>query len=418
MKSKTLIGLAVVTAVVVVGAVAAVTQRQTASERVVTDAAVLPDLMARINDVAALALEGPEADFALRFDGERWVVPDLADFPADFDKVKKTLIGLAELRTVEEKTADPERYGALGLAAPDAEEGGGTWVRLRDGDDGTVAALMVGNPGRGGADQVYVRRDGEAATWLARGELDLGDTPNAWVDTMIVRLEPDRVRRVVITHADGEVVEMVRETRDAESFDLVNMPEDATLRSPLTLDNVGRSLAFVRFDEVAAASAGPAPGEAESTAVFETFDGAKVTVTQRKHGEDETWARFDAAWDPAAAVPEPAGDGETEEADAGTDAAPGEAEAAAEEAPFDPAEHTAGIVERTADWAFRIPDFKAEQFAMRMDRLVERPSDEDESGEAGDGPQLVPGALPPGFELPPGIELPPGVDPPPVTQLD
>lgn len=413
MKSKTLIGLAVVTAVVVVGAVAAVTQRQTASERVVTDAAVLPDLMARINDVAALALEGPEADFALRFDGERWVVPDLADFPADFDKVKKTLIGLAELRTIEEKTADPERYGALGLAAPDAEEGGGTWVRLHDGDDGTVAALMVGNPGRGGADQVYVRRVGEAETWLARGELDLGDTPNAWVDTMILRLEPDRVRRVVITHADGEVVEMVRETRDSESFDLVNMPEDATLRSPLTLDNVGRSLAFVRFDDVAAASAGPAPDEADSTAVFETFDGTTITVTQQKRGEDETWARFDAAFDPAAAVPEPAGDGEAEDADADTDtdtgAPPEEAEAAEEEAPFDPAEDTAGIVERTADWAFRIPDFKAEQFAMRMDRLVERPSDEDESGEAGDDPQLVPGALPPGIELPPGVELPPGI---------
>ena len=416
MKSKTLIGLAVVTALVVIGAVAAVTQRQTASERVVTDAAVLPDLMARINDVAALALEGPEADFALRFDGERWVVPDLADFPADFDKVKKTLIGLAELRTIEEKTADPERYGALGLAAPDADEGGGTWVRLHDGDDGTVAALMVGNPGRGGADQVYVRRDGEAETWLARGELDLGDTPNAWVDTMIVRLEPDRVRRVVITHADGETVELARETRDAESFDLVNMPEDATLRSPLTLDNVGRSLAFVRFDDVAAASAGPAPGEGESTAVFETFDGAKVTVTQQKRGEDETWARFEATYDPAAAVPEPAGDGEAEEdeaeAEADTGAAPEETEAAEDEAPFDPAEHTAGIVARTADWAFRIPDFKAEQFGMRMDRLVERPSDEDESGEAGDGPQLVPGALPP------GIDLPPGVDPPPVIQLD
>lgn len=412
MKSKTLIGLAVVTAVVVIGAVAAVTQRESASERVVTDAAVLPDLMARINDVAALALEGPEADFALRFDGERWVVPDLADFPADFDKVKKTLIGLAELRTIEKKTADPERYGALGLAPPDAEEGGGTWVRLRDGDDGPVAALMVGNPGRGGADQVYVRRDGEAETWLARGELDLGDTPNSWVDTMIVRLEPDRVRRVVITHADGETVELARETRDAESFDLVNMPEDATLRSPLTLDNLGRSLAFVRFDEVAAASAGPAPGEGDATAVFETFDGAKVTVTLQKRGEDETWARFDAAWDPAAAVPEPAGDGAAEEAEADTEAAPEETEAAEGEAPFDPAEHTAGIVERTADWAFRIPDFKAEQFAMRLDRLVERPSDEDESGETGDARQLVPGALPP------GIELPPGADPPPVIQLD
>ena len=117
-------------------AIAAAVSRHAATERVTSESTALPELMTRINDVAEISFRGAGDDFSLRFDGERWVVPELASFPADFDKVKKALIGLAELRTVEAKTADPERYAALGLAPPDAEEGAGTDVRLLDGSGG------------------------------------------------------------------------------------------------------------------------------------------------------------------------------------------------------------------------------------------------------------------------------------------
>ncbi len=398
MTSKQIIGLAAVTAVVVAGAVAAVMSRQSATERVAVDEPALPGLMARINDVAQISLTGPAADFALRFDGARWVAPALADFPVDYDKVKAALIGLAELRVVEEKTSDPERYAALGLADPDAEEGGGVLVQLSDSGDGEIAALTVGNPGRGGADEVYLRRAGEEATWLARGAPELGGAPKDWVDTMVLRLVGERVRRVTISHADGEVVDLVKALPADESFDLATLPEGASLRSPMTLDNVGRALAFLRFDDVAAAAEGPAPGAGDSIAVFETFDGVTVTVTLEKRGE-ENWARFDAAYDAEAAFAEP-------EAEDAADAEAGEAGAEPEEAeePFDVEADFAELVSRTADWAFRIPDFKAEQLGMRLDRLIDLPSEDGEDGEDGDS-ELVPGALPPGMDTPPVIQL-------------
>ena len=393
MKTRTLIGLAAVTVVVVAGAIAAAVSRHAATERVTSESTALPELMTRINDVAEISFRGAGDDFSVRFDGERWVVPELASFPADFDKVKKALIGLAELRTVEAKTADPERYAALGLAPPDAEEGAGTDVRLLDGSGGGVAALTVGNAARAGANRLYIRRDGEERTWLARGELELGETPKDWVDTMVLRLDGDRVRRVTITHADdGEVLALERPDAGAESFDLLDMPEGATLRSPMTLDNLGRALSFLRFDDVAAASEGPAPGGGDSTAVFETFDGATVTVTLGKRGEEETWARFDASWDAAAVVETEAPEEETEEA------AEEDAEAAEEEGPDVEAE-IAELVSRTSEWAFLIPGFKAEQLGMRMARLIELPEAEGDDEEA-EGTELVPGnAMPPVIHL-------------------
>ena len=402
MKSKTLIGLAAVTALAVAGAIAAAVSRHAATERVTVESPALPGLMERINDIGEIALQVPGDEFSVRFDGERWVAPALASFPADFDKVKKALIGLAELRTVEAKTADPERYAALGLAAPDADEGAGTQLRLLDASGGAIAALTVGDPARAGADRLYIRRDGEERTWLAEGELDLGETPKDWVDTMVIRLDGERVRRVTITHADdGEVLELERPEAGDESFDLVDMPEGATLRSPMTLDNLGRALAFLRFDDVAAASEGPPPGGGDSTAVFETFDGVTVTVALEKRGE-ENWARLDAVWDPEAAVsPEPAPQPEEADAEEATDDGDAEdaGETAEKESPDIEAE-IAQLLSRTQDWVFRIPDFKAEQLGMRMARLIELPDAGDEGDGAEGGSELVPGsAMPPVIQL-------------------
>ena len=399
MQTKTVLILAALTAAVIAAAVAAVTSRESATERVALDALALPGLIDRVNEVERIDIAGPEGAFDLRFDGARWVAPALADFPADFDKVKQTLIALAELRLVEAKTADPERHARLGLAEPDAGEGAGTRLRLAAAGDAAVAAITVGNPGRGGADRVYIRRESDPQTWLAQGELDIGAEPEDWVDTLVVRLDGERVRRVVISHADdGERLEIVKPDPGDPSFELANMPEGAALRSPVTLDNLGRALAFVRFDDVAAAAEGPAAGEGDSTAVFETFDGATVTVTLQKRGE-ANWARFDAAW---ALPPDAPAEPEAEDdAGGGAEDVDADAEGAEDEEPFDAEADTAQLVSRTADWVFRLPDFKAEQLAMRMARLVDLPG----AGDEDDAENGAPGTLPPGAEPPPVIRL-------------
>ena len=401
MQTKTVLILAALTAAVIAAAVAAVTSRESATERVALDALALPGLIDRVNEVERIDIAGPEGAFDLRFDGARWVAPALADFPADFDKVKQTLIALAELRLVEAKTADPERHARLGLAEPDAGEGAGTRLRLAAAGDAAVAAITVGNPGRGGADRVYIRRESDPQTWLAQGELDIGAEPEDWVDTLVVRLDGERVRRVVISHADdGERLEIVKPDPGDPSFELANMPEGAALRSPVTLDNLGRALAFVRFDDVAAAAEGPAAGEGDTTAVFETFDGATVTVTLQKRGE-ANWARFDAAWAPPPAAPAEAEPEAEDDAEGNAEDIDADAEDAEDEEPFDAEADTAQLISRTADWVFRLPDFKAEQLAMRMARLVDLPG----AGDEDDAENGAPGALPPGAEPPPVIRL-------------
>ena len=328
MKTRTLIGLAAVTVVVVAGAIAAAVSRHAATERVTSESTALPELMTRINDVAEISFRGAGDDFSVRFDGERWVVPELASFPADFDKVKKALIGLAELRTVEAKTADPERYAALGLAPPDAEEGAGTDVRLLDGSGGGVAALTVGNAARAGANRLYIRRDGEERTWLARGGTRAGRDaeglgrhhgpaprrrPRAPRDD-----HPRRRRRGARARTPRRRRRIVRPSGHARRGDAAFADDSRQSRARALLSQVRRC----------------GRGERRADAGRRRFHRGFRDLRRRdgdghaeKRGEEETWARFDASWDAAAVVETEAPEEETEEA------AEEDAEAAEEEAP-------------------------------------------------------------------------------------
>jgi hypothetical protein len=359
MRTRSLTIFAVVTAVVVLGAGLAVVVRETALERTVVETVLFPGLIDRVNEVAAIEVADEES-FRVAREGERWVMPGKAGFPARFDLVRKTLIEVAELKSVEAKTADPERYAKLGLAASDAAEGAGTGITLLGADDAPLAELVVGARARNARDMLYVRRADDSQAWLARSELRPGPRQLDWVETMLLKLPIERVRRVTIRHPDGEVVEFVKENRDDPDFVLSDIPEGAELLSPRSLDTVARALAVLRFEDVVAAADMPAAADGAVVATYESFDGETVTVTQHRH-EDEAWARIEAAYDPEAAIP---GQEEAEES--------GEAD----EEPLDVAAEVADIVALTDRWAFKLPEFKADQLAKRMDALVKVPEPE------------------------------------------
>jgi hypothetical protein len=404
MKTRHLAILAAVTAAVVIVAGLVVVWRESGTRRTVTEAELFPGLIDRINDVTAIEVTAGAETFRIARAGEQWVVPAKADFPARFDMVRKTLIAIGEMKSVEPKTGDPERYADLGLAEPAAdEEGAGRRVRLLGAEDAELADLVVGKAAAGGAhDMVYVRRAGEDQSWLARPQLDPGKTPMDWIDTLVVQVPFERLAGGVIRHADGEVVEFAKDGPEAKDFAIADMPEGAEVTSPMTVDSLGRAISVLRFDDLAARDAAPVTGEPDAVASYRTFGGLTIGVetwVETSSGadpdaEDTYWVQIAAAYDPAAAVSEP----EPEPA-----AAEGE-----EEAPFDPAAAAERINARTAQWAFKVPAFKGEQFTMRRDALIKMPEPEPEpataegGGEAG-GEGVAPppetgagaGAMPP-----------------------
>ena len=324
---------------------------------------VLPGLSAALNDVDSVIVKraGDATLATLRRDESGWVIADRDEYPANFARIRQNLRGLADARIFESKTANPEFYERLGVRDIADPQATGTELDIQA--PGNSARVIIGRTDEGGGSLAYLRRAGEAQTYLVTASLDLGSTAADWLDTAILDLPSTRVRSVQINHPDGEILAIAKPRTESTNYTVADVPKGRSLTYDGVANAIGAALAGLKLDDVEPA-AGFDAGDTEATvASFETFDGLVIEVKSWQL-DDRTVHAFAAT----AITPEPA-------AEPG-DAADGDEQGAEANGPTD-AEALA-LVQQEADsinarvngWIYTTPSFKAEQFTRRMDDLL------------------------------------------------
>lgn len=375
MKTRSLIVLAVVAVVVAVVAVFAVQDRESGTRHRVVGERLFPGLIERINSVASMEVTQGEDRYTIVRDGDVWGLAEKGGYPAQFDMVKKTILGIAEVALVEAKTSKRDRLGELYLAEPDAEEGPGTRIALRGEDGAELAAMILGKAARGGGGRRYVRRAGEDQAWLAEIAVDIGAQPMDWVDKTMTKLRPDRLRRVSISHDDGDDVVLEKADKENSNFTVPVLPEGAKVKAAMEINGIVSALSFLNIEDVAPATDIAFEGETLVTTRYETFDGLVITLTSVTVG-DIVWARFEAAYDAALADPVEEAPVEDETED-GVELPPGMEEIKPLTAADVQAEAEA-LSARTAGWAFALPNFRADHLRKKLTAMIEYPEAEPE----------------------------------------
>jgi len=342
MRGVTVAALGVVTAIAVVGAVVVVTARQPATA-LAQGQRVFAGLDNQLGDAQTIEIAKHDAKFVIARRGADWVVPDKSDYPARADMVRKLLVGLAELETVESKTRNPELYGRLNLQDPSADGSKAVQITVKDAKDAVLASLLVGKKrtppvgaaAPGGSDMIYVRKAGDGQTWLVQGQLDIGDAALDWTRRDVVDLAGDKIASIDLQKSDAKPLGLFREKPDDKDFKIRDMPPGKTIKSQWDVNGLADVLASLTFDDVAKDGA-VAVGPAKATDRFHTKDGVTVTVTLLPK-DSETWAKIEAS---------------------------GEGDAAG------PAKE---IGQRTAGWLYKLPDYKRDKLLSKLDDLVQDP---------------------------------------------
>ena len=333
-----------------VAALAAITLHHGESSVRATEPAgkIFPALADSINDVSTIELKRKDGTTTLARSDGGWGLAEKGGYPIDVAAVRKTLIGTTELTAAEARTDDPKMYAKLGVEDPGTEAGTSTLLTLRDASGKELASLIVGKEHAGksfnGPRQVYVRKPGEARSWLATGELDLKEKGTDWLDKKILEVKRDRIRAVEIRRADGEVVQVDREKPDAKNFTLHDVPEGKELTFPSAPASVADALGYLNLEDVLPASEMDVATGAAGSAKFTCFDGLTISVTTKDVG-DKTYAKFEAAYEkpPESSGPTPP----------------------AAEAPADPAEKAAAPVEDEHGHAAEKPETKSPEAVQK-----------------------------------------------------
>ena len=146
-----------------------------------------------------------------RVDGE-WCLPELANFPAEPQRVERVLQVLAELTTLDLLTEDPARHAEYGLDEATAQ-------RLRAfGPAETVQAdLFIGRAPSGSA---FVRRVGDDAVYGASSLPSTSTDVRGWQRTVaLVPIEPAIVLRLELSGTELGAREPLVLQRDQNRYD-------------------------------------------------------------------------------------------------------------------------------------------------------------------------------------------------------
>ena len=344
---------------------------------------VFPALLEQVNSVARVRVTGSEGTFTLARDGDAWVVEEKERHRADPDRVHKLLVGAAGMKRLEPKTSDPERYPKLWLEDPTGKDARSVGLVLEDASGAALAHWVLGDrrPSKSdaGRTELYIRTADDPQAWLVEGSVPGGDKIIDWLDRVVARIDRERLRTAEVAHADGAAVTVGKEVPADADFVLHDVPEGRETDSQYRVNDIGRFLEDLRFEDVAPASSLDFAGSADKRLEVTTFDGLRVRLDSVMRDGD-AWVRLRAEVD----------EGLVEEA-AGADAAASNAESGSE-SKDDPPESLLPLDEVRAEaermnarwqgWAYELPSFKRDYIARRMDELTRaiEESDEEKGG--------------------------------------
>jgi hypothetical protein len=263
-----------------------------------------PAFARQLNDISVVTLRrGDGSVVTLERGPNDWRVRERG-YVADTGKLRKLLLDLAELSIVEEKTADAARYAVLGVEEANTPAATSTLLELRrDPNEAQPSfALIVGKTANGR--EMYVRRAGEARSYLVRPNLTLETTAARWLDTRLVDIKADRVQRFT-AKVSGSVAYVAQRAKVSDAGLKVSSAAPLSGKSQtakpqafeMGADQVAALLGNwvgLTFDDVRARGTAPAATTGERDQIeLTTFDGLNLKLEGQREGE-RRWVRVTA----------------------------------------------------------------------------------------------------------------------------
>ncbi len=313
---------------------------------------LLPGLLESVNEVKTLELIKNGKNLELTQVEEGWVITAADNYPADFGKIKNTILEVAKLKIISKKTSNPELYSRLGVEDPAIDGAASLLLTLRDARETALAQIIVGNTRHSKASEdkagLYVRLPEDEQALLVEGDLELSADITDWFTRELFSIESSRIKRIEITQANAPAVILSRE-QDIDDFTLENIPEGRQAQSTVMITRMGTILEQIAADNVLRSE--KLDGAEQIVATVQTFDGLIVKITSARL-EEGNYSNFQFSVATNETTVETA-----EEDEDMTNA-------------DDPLAAATSLNEQLSGWAYAIPDFKFEIFSRSLDSLT------------------------------------------------
>lgn len=360
MSGKSL-GILGVLTLVVVGIAVALSMRHPPPIQGV-DQPLFPNLVNNINQVDHITIQGTDGTVNIVHNDNQWRVKEKDGYPAAVDRIRQLLLGMAGLTRIEPKTRSPDLYSKIGVRDVAKKGSKAKLVEIKNAGDTTTAALLVGNQMPDKADptqkEYFVRKPGDAQSWLVSGNLLVETAPKQWLDSKLLDIDQKRIHKVIIRREDGKEITVYKNDPAATDFQIAGMPHNAKVKSTFTVNSLATTMGRLSVDDVFRPADLKLAGKPLFVATMETFDGLRLRLkalsdkTDRNPQYVELSAEYDAGLAESNAPK----------------AKPDKKSAAAK--PLDVEKEARDLNEKFKPWIYKLPPYQIANLNKKEDDLI------------------------------------------------
>jgi hypothetical protein len=349
MTPKAFLSFTAVTAIVVVAASVIVVERYATATFVHEKEPIFAAMHDKVNDVTEILYEDKQVriDVARRENGQ-FVLAERHDYPVSNDIVRELVVGLAELKVLEPKTKLEKLYPRIQVDDLEKEKSLAKHLQVKGKNGEILIDALIGRRNfdtTGLTDEGrYVRRVGEAQSWLVAGRFDIPDQIKKWVGKEFMNVDAKRIDTATTTQPDGTKLMVQREEKDGTRFKVLNVPKGREVEYQIDVDNISDGVDKIEFEDVAKPGEIDFPKDKTIHTTFNTYDGLIVDadIYPKDESKSEFWGRFKASVSDKAENK----DDIQKEADK--------------------------INAEVTNWVYRIPAFKYRYMSRRLDEVLKK----------------------------------------------
>jgi hypothetical protein len=297
--------LVAIAVVMILLAVLAVWRQMRESEPRYVEESFFPKLAQHVRQIADIRISSKSGTFDVVFKPDAgWVVAQHDNYPASFERLRETVVGMAALETIEPKTARADWLPLIDLGTP--PHGNGVEISLLDEKGHVIAAMIAGKTvdigDQSGAQGLFARKPDSNQAWLLRSVFEPKASPAQWLDKNVMDVDRARISEVDVDPVGSPSFTVLRAKPSDSDFMIANMPAGRSVAFDGAADGVAAAITEFAFDDVKPARDFDFSDSSKTARVVtKTFDGLTVTTEVLQQGQDY-WATVSADFAPGNAM--------------------------------------------------------------------------------------------------------------------
>ena len=250
--------------------------------------AIFENIKNQLNDIKEINIDNNEKKISIIKDQDNWYMASKSNYKVKNEVVRKNLIQISELRFFEKKTKEEYLYSRLNLEYPNDEDGNSKFISIINSDKEALIEFILGKRKKNG---VYIKKLKDKQTWLTSGTLDMSSVERDWLETKILNIDYQDVKKVSVNHLNKKESFSLTKDDKNENFLIDNLTKEQIPKSDLIANHIGYFFTNLIFEDVVKRK-NVIDSELRTKINFELFDGTNIFAFIFNEDKN-TWINFE-----------------------------------------------------------------------------------------------------------------------------